>query len=364
MQTLERKLVLEDGSEYYGHGFGYPADRVCELVFNTSMVGYQEIVSDPSYTDQMVVMTYPLIGNYGITDEDFETRFPTIGALVVREYNDRPSNFRYTKTLSEILEENGIPGLWGVDTRQLTRSIRAHGSRRAILTGADVPREAALARLRATPVPRDAVSRVSCKKRWYARTADPRFHVVAVDCGIKLNIIRSLNRRGCNVTVVPWNTTAEEIALYQPDGVFFSNGPGDPEDVGPVIELIRAIRGRWPIFGICLGHQLISLAFGGRTYKLKFGHRGGNHPVLRLSDGKIEITSQNHSYAVDADSLAGTGLIPTHTNLLDGTVEGVACPEERIFSVQYHPESAPGPQDSGYLFDQFIELMKEDKTHA
>ena len=250
------------------------------------------------------------------------TKVPTIGGLIVREYNDSPSNFRYTKTLSEILEENGIPGIAGIDTRRLTRSIRDHGSRRGLITDADTPRALALEKIAATPVPHDAVATVSCKNRWYARTANPRFRVVAVDCGIKLNIIRSLNARGCDVTVVPYNTTAEEIAAMKPDGVFLSNGPGDPTDVTPVIALVRALRGRCPIFGICLGHQMIALAYGAETYKL------------------------------------------THRNLLDGTVEGIACPADRVFSVQYHPESAPGPQDSGYLFDAFIRLMKEEPNHA
>ena len=208
---FNRKIVLEDGSEYYGYGFGYHTDRVCEIVFNTSMVGYQEIVSDPSYTYQMVVMTYPLIGNYGITDEDFETKVPTIGGLVVREYNDLPSNFRYTKTLSEILEENKIPGIWGVDTRKIGRSIRDLGSRRVYITDIDTPKEEALRIIKETPIPKDAVSKVSCKKRWYSRTSNHQYNVVAIDCGIKLNIVRSLNARRCNVTIVPWNTTAEEI---------------------------------------------------------------------------------------------------------------------------------------------------------
>ena len=358
------KLVLEDGGEYPGYRFGAQADRVCELVFNTSMVGYQEIVSDPSYTGQLVVMTYPIIGNYGVTDEDFETKTPTIGGLVVREYNDIPSNFRYTRTLSEVLEDNGIPAIEGVDTRRLTRSIRDFGSRKALLTDIGVPGEEAVRRLRSAVLPRDQVSRVSCKKRWYARTSNHRFTVVAVDCGIKLNIVRSLNARGCNVTVVPYDTPADLIRAMEPDGVFLSNGPGDPEDVGPVIDLVRQLRGELPIFGICLGHQMIALAAGGRTYKLKFGHRGGDHPVKDLATGKLEITSQNHSYAVDAASLAGTGLEVTHVNLLDGTVEGLASPEDRIFSVQYHPESAPGPQDSGYLFDRFIRMMEEGKGHA
>lgn len=364
MRGYNRKLVLPDGSEYYGYGFGGEGDRVCELVFNTSMVGYQEIISDPSYTDQLVVMTYPLIGNYGTADDDFETKVPTIGGLAVREYNDNPSNFRYTKTLSEILEENHIPAIEGVDTRLLARSIRDQGSGKVLLCGADVPAEEALERLNAAELPHDQVSRVSCKKRWYSRTSNHRFNVVAIDCGIKLNIIRALNRRGCNVTVVPYDTPAEVIEAMQPDGVFLSNGPGDPEDVGPVIELVRKLRGKYPICGICLGHQMIALAFGAKTYKLKFGHRGGNHPVKNLRTGRLEITSQNHSFAVDAESAAKAGLEVTHINLLDGTVEGLANKQDRIFSVQYHPESAPGPQDSAYLFDQFLDQMKEGKPHA
>ena len=364
MKLFDRKLILEDGSVYPGYGFGAKAQRVCEIVFNTSMTGYQELVSDPSYTDQFVVMTYPLIGNYGITDDDFESRIPSIGGLVVRDYNDMPSNFRYTRTLGELLEEYGIPGISGVDTRMLTRSIRDKGSRRAILTDIDMTAEEALRLIEATPFPHDAVARVSCKKRWYSRTANHRFNVVAVDCGIKLNIIRSLNQKGCNVTIVPPAITAEEIAFMKPDGVFLSNGPGDPEDVTDVIELVRALKGKYPMFGICLGHQMIALAYGAKTYKLKFGHRGGNHPVKDLETGLIEMTSQNHSYAVDADSLAGTKLKITHVNLLDHTVEGCACSEDHVFSVQYHPESAPGPQDSTHLFDRFIAMMEEVHSHA
>ena len=362
MERVKRKLVLETGTEYYGCGFGAACQTVCEAVFNTAMVGYQEIVSDPSYTGQGVVMTYPIIGNYGITDEDFETKTPTIGALIVREYNDNPSNFRYTKTLSELMDEYGIPGISGVDTRKLTREIRDVGSMRMLLTDADTDRDEAVRMLRETELPRDLVQRVSCRKRWYSRTSNHRFNVVAIDCGIKLNIVRSLNARGCNVTVVPYNTTAEEIAFMQPDGLFLSNGPGDPQDVPEVAEVVRRLRGKLPIFGICLGHQIISLAYGAQTYKLKFGHRGGNHPVRDLTTGRIEITSQNHSYAVRAESLAGTGLTATHVNLLDNTIEGVACERDRVFSVQYHPESAPGPQDSGYLFDRFIRLLEESKA--
>lgn len=358
MEEFNKKIVLEDGEEYYGYGFGANIESICEIVFNTSMVGYQEIVSDPSYTYQMVVMTYPLIGNYGITDEDYETKQPTIGGLIVREYNDLPSNFRYTKTLSEYLEENNIPGIYGLDTRKLTRSIRDKGSRKVIITDINTTKEEALKKLKEYNIPKDAVSKVSCKKKWYSRTANAKFNIVAVDCGIKLNIIRSLNKRGCNVTVVPFNTSYEKIVDLKPDGIFLSNGPGDPENVTEVIELVKKLRGRYPIFGICLGHQMISLAYGAKTYKLKFGHRGGNHPVLNVETDKTEITSQNHSYAVDEKSLKGTKLEVTHKNILDNTIEGVECKKDKVFSVQYHPESAPGPQDSSYLFDKFIELMK------
>lgn len=357
-----RKLVLEDGGEYYGTGFGYTEDAVCEIVFNTSVVGYQEIISDPSYTHQAVVMTYPLIGNYGTADEDYETKIPTIGGLIVREYNDLPSNFRYTKTLSEVMEEYKIPGLSGIDTRKLTRSIRNLGSRRGIITNADTPTEAAIEKIKNTPVPHNAVAKVSCKKRRYSRTANAKYNVVAIDCGIKLNIIRSLNARGCNVTVIPYNTPAAEVEKMKPDGIFLSNGPGDPEDVIPVIDLVKKLKGKYPIFGICLGHQMICLACGAKTYKLKFGHRGGNHPVKNLETGKIEITSQNHSYAVNEKSLENTGLKVTHINLLDNTVEGVSDEKSKMFSVQYHPESAPGPQDSTYLFDKFTSLMEENKN--
>ena len=357
MLNYNKKIVLDSGTEIYGYSFGADTEKVCALVFNTSMVGYQEIISDPSYTYQLVVMTYPLIGNYGITDNDFETKTPTIGGLVVRDYNDMPSNFRYTKTLSEVMEEYGIPGITGVDTRRLTRIIRNDGTCRAIITSSDTPKEEALRKIRETPVPHDAVPRVSCKKRWYSRTSNHILNIVAIDCGIKLNIIRKLNACGCNVTVVPYDTPAEEIDFMKPDGIFISNGPGDPEDVTPVIETVKKLKGKYPIGGICLGHQIIALAYGGKTYKLKFGHRGGNHPVKNLKTGKIEITSQNHSYAVEPESLKNTGLEITHINLLDDTVEGLECEKDMIFSVQYHPESCPGPHDASYLFDEFLSLM-------
>lgn len=357
-RRFDGKLILEDGSEYYGYRFGAETERVVEVVFNTSMVGYQEIVSDPSYTDQAVVMTYPLIGNYGINPDDQETRVPSIGALIVGEYNPIPSNFRSTQSLGDELIRFGIPGLEGVDTRKLARSIREKGSRRGLITGAETDVTAGLKTITSTPVPHDAVMRVSTEKIWFSPAEKTVCRVAAIDCGMKQNIVRSLNARGCDVTVFPYDTPAEEIERMNPDGLFLSNGPGDPEDVTPVIELVRELRGKLPIFGICLGHQMIALAYGARTYKLKFGHRGGNHPVKNLLSGKVEITSQNHSYAVDGASLAGTGLEVTHINLLDRTVEGQRSVADRVVSVQYHPESAPGPEDSAYLFDLFVQEMK------
>lgn len=363
-----RKLILEDGSVYEGYGFGDDSERVLELVFNTSMVGYQEIISDPSYTDQAVVMTYPLIGNYGINEEDYESQNPTIGGLVVREYNDDPSNFRSSHTLNEVMIKYEIVGIYGVDTRQITRKLRDKGSMKAMITDIEVNNDDALGILNMVELSHNAVSRVTSKSIWKADMVSPilkpsmlaerKLHVVAIDCGIKQNILRSLLGKGLKVTVVPYDTDVETIEALKPDGIFISNGPGDPEDAVPVIEAVRELKGRYPIFGICLGHQILSLAYGARTYKLKFGHRGGNHPVKNLNTGKIEITSQNHSYAVDADSIASTSLEITHINLLDNTIEGVCCTRDRAFGVQYHPESCPGPQDSDYLFDQFIDNMK------
>ncbi len=354
MEAFNKKLILEDGSEYLGYGFGADKEAVCEIVFNTSMAGYQEIISDPSYTDQAIVMSYPLIGNYGITDEDFESKMLNLGALIVREVNDYPSNFRFTRTLSELMEESDVPGVYGIDTRKLVRTIRDKGSMKVLITDISVSTEEGLEKLKATELRRDQVKRCSCRKRWYSRTSNHKYNVVAIDCGMKMNIVRELNAHGCNVTVVPYNTEASDIIAMNPDGVFVSNGPGDPEDVPEVIETLKALKDKLPLFGICLGHQLIALSYGAKTYKLKFGHRGGNHPVKDLATGKIEITSQNHSYAVDEESLKGTGLEVSHINLLDGTVEGLSSEDGRVFSVQYHPESAPGPQDSKYLFDRFI----------
>lgn len=357
----DKKIVLENGREFFGHGFGADCERTAELVFNTSVVGYQEVLSDLSYTGQIVLMTYPLIGNYGINDEDFESKTPSMSGMIVRDYTDSPSNFRYTKTLSEAMEDFGIPGISGVDTRQIARIIRDEGSQRVLITDADMPLEECLAKLQAWEYPRDVVRQVSCKRRWYSRTSNPKYNVAVLDCGIKLNIVREMNRMGCNVTVLPFDTKPADILRLEPDGLFLSNGPGDPENVTEVIETVRALKGQLPIFGICLGHQMIALACGAHTYKMKFGHRGGNHPVLNQDTGRIEITSQNHSFAVDPESLRGTGLRVTHVNLLDQTIEGVEDAANRMFSVQYHPESAPGPQDSNYLFEKFLKNMDIQK---
>ena len=361
MRNNNKKLVIEDGREFSGIGFASDTDSIGELVFNTSVVGYQEILSDPSYAGQIIVMTYPLIGNYGITDEDYETKYPSIGGMIVKEKNDFPSNFRYTKTLEEVLEENGIPAISGLDTRMLTRILRDSQGLRAIITHIDTPTEEAVKKIKETPRPTNLVSTVSCKKRWFSRTTNYKYDIVAVDCGMKLNMVRNLNHHGCNVTVVPWNTPVEKILEFNPDGVLISNGPGSPEDVPEVVETIRGLRGKVPIFGICLGHQLIGLAYGAKIISINPGHRGGNHPVKELNSGKVMITSQNHGYAIDRDSLEDTELRLTHINLLDNTVEGMECEKDKVISVQFHPESAPGPQDSIYLFDRFINMIQQTK---
>lgn len=362
MKPFTKKIILENGDEFYGYGFGSNREAVNEIAFSTSMVGYQEALSDPACTGQMVVMTYPLIGNYGMAEEDYETKYPTLGGMIVREYNDTPSNFRYTKTLNEALDEYDIPAISGIDTRKLTRIIRNNGSQKVIITDASTPKEEALERLREYKTPTDMVSRVSCKKRWFSRTENHIYDVVAIDCGIKYSMIRELNKRGCNVTVVPFDATVEDIKAFCPDGIFVSSGPGNPTDAMQVVETVKALKGEFPMFGISLGHLIIALAYGAKTYKMKVGHSGGNHPVRNLENGKIEITSQGHGYAVDVDSLKGTGLRLTHVDIIDDVVEGVSCAKDNLFSVQYQPESAPGPQDSVYLFDKFIKLMEEQKN--
>ena len=360
-QSKNRIILLEDGTIFRGTAFGAMDEKKVELVFNTSMAGYQEIISDLSYTDQAVVMTYPLIGNYGICEDDYESDRPSIAALIVKEYSNTASNFRAVNGLGEIMERFHIAGVEGIDTRKLTRHIRDYGSCKAWILTEDADLDKAAKDLAGEPMRNDQVSRVSTGKiyEYGEKCESDQFHVAVIDCGIKKNILRMMKQKGCRITVVPWNTPAEDILALNPDGVFLSNGPGDPTDVTATVESVKQLIGKLPIFGICLGHQIVSLAYGGETYKLKFGHRGGNHPVINLMTDKIEITSQNHSYAVKEESLASTPLKVTHRNLLDGTIEGVSCEKDLVFSVQYHPESAPGPQDSAYLFDLFLDNMKK-----
>ena len=360
-KQMNKKIVLADGTEYYGYGFGADVERVCEIVFDTSMVGYQEIISDPSYTNQMVVMTYTLIGNYGMTDEDYESKMLSCGALVVREYNDRPSNFRYTKTLAETMEESDIPGIEGLDTRELTRKLRENGSCKAMITSADTPKEQALAIIAETEIPTNAVSEVSCRKRWYARTANAKYNVVAIDCGARLSVIRTLNELGCNVTVMPYNISVNEVERMNPDAILISEGPGNPEDVPEVIELIRALKGKYPIVGIGLGHQLVALAYGAKVYKMNCGHHGCNHPIKNLKTGTIRTAAQNHNYAVDPMSVDETALKVSHLNITDDTVEGLCCEKDRVFTIQYHPDTMSGPVGSVGFYQEFIGLMKEGK---
>ncbi len=349
-----RKIVLEDGSEFYGYGFGANVDRVCELVFNTSMVGYQEIISDPANYCQAVVMTYPLIGNYGISDDDFERCVPVVGGLIVRDYNDHPSNFSYTRTLSEVMEDNGVPGIYGFDTRALTRKIRDNGSCKVLFTNADTPLDVAKDIINNAEIPHDSVSKVSTRKRWYSRTHNPQFNIIAIDCGINHNAIKSMKDCGCNVTVVPWNTTSDVIEAMHPDAIYVSGGPGNPADIPETVETVQQLIGKYPMCGISLGHQLICLALGATTYKMNLGHRGSNHPIRCTLDSSLIFASQNHGYAVDADSIGNTALQITHIDALDNTLEGVQCEEKRVFSVQFQP-------DYSEFFRKLVNLINESR---
>lgn len=355
----KRLLILEDGSSYEGVAFGGDEFKVGEIVFNTSMTGYQEILSDLSYCNQIVMMTYPLIGNYGINRDDFESIEPAVYGFVVGEYCDQPSNWRSEMNVDAYLKLRHIPGIAGIDTRAVTRKIRTLGTMRAVMADGDADVEKVAEMLRNTPYATDQVKKVSVQKAFPIPSRGQK--VILVDFGAKHGIIRELAKRGCDLTVVPYDTTADTIMSLRPDGIMLSNGPGDPKDVPEAIEMIRQLIGKVPIFGICLGHQLISLACGADTIKLKFGHRGANHPVTNLETGKVEITSQNHSFAVDEKSLKGTGLILSHRALNDKSVEGVRHEKYPLFSVQYHPEASPGPEDANYLFDKFIKMMEDFK---
>ncbi|GEK32629.1 carbamoyl phosphate synthase small subunit [Kurthia sibirica] len=352
-----RQLILENGEVFTGQAFGSDNASDGEVVFTTGMTGYQETLSDPSFCGQIVTMTYPLIGNYGMNRDDFETINPAIKGFVVREIAKTPSNFRSQGTVDEFFKAKGIPGIEGVDTRKLTRMIRTEGSVKGYISaaGEEVNVEEVVARLQATVLPTNQVEQVSTKSAYPSPGRGKK--VVLIDFGMKHGILRELNKRDCDVVVVPYNATAQEVLAYSPDGIMLSNGPGDPKDVPEAIETIKGLVGQVPIFGICLGHQLFALASGADSFKLKFGHRGANHPVKDLATGRTEITSQNHGYAIDPDSLAKTDLEITHIALNDGTVEGVRHKIHPVFTVQYHPEASPGPEDPNHLFDEFIELM-------
>jgi len=349
---LRAKLILENGTIFEGKAFGYIEETVGEIVFNTSMTGYQEVLTDPSYYGQIVTMTYPLIGNYGINLDDFESDAVKLRGFIIKEPAKLPNNFRCEITLDGFLKEHKVMGFKGIDTRHLTKIIRDHGTMRAIMTTEELTQSEIREKLSSFDNT-DAVSKVSTKEIY--RVPGEGLKVGIMDFGIKQNIIRSFKKRGCDLTVFPWNTKAEEILSHDLDGVFLSNGPGDPAELGEVVEEIKKIVGKKPITGICLGHQILSWTLGGTTAKLKFGHRGGNHPVKDLEKNKIFITSQNHGYYVDN---VPEGAEVTQINLNDNSVEGMKLKELKIASVQYHPEACPGPEESAYVFDDFIEVMK------
>ena len=378
---MQAILALEDGRIFRGKGFGAPAERSGEVVFNTALTGYQEIFTDPSYAGQIVVLTNPQIGNYGTSPSDEESAKPYIEGLVTREFSPVSSNWRSTQVTDEYLEKNNVPVIADVDTRAIVRHLRANGVMRGIISTKVDDIDALVAKARAIPKMdgTDLASVVSTKQsyEWSSESArnetgdkllpaalapgSAQMHVVAYDFGIKQNILRMLARENCRVTVVPATTPAADVLAMNPDGVFFSNGPGDPEPLAYAQKNVQALAGKTPMFGICLGHQIFGLALGGKTYKLKFGHHGANHPIKNLETGKVEITSQNHNYAVDPETLDDDTVAVTHVNLNDQTVAGLKHKEHPMFSVQYHPEASPGPHDSHYLFKDFRRMMEEWK---
>ncbi|OPG96427.1 carbamoyl phosphate synthase small subunit [Chryseobacterium mucoviscidosis] len=360
----QARLLLEDGTLFTGKAFGAEGETTGEVVFNTGITGYQEVLSDPSYCGQIVTMTYPLIGNYGITRDDFESIRPFVHGFVVRRHEPTPSNWRAEYSVDDLLKEYGIVGISEIDTRMLTRRIRHHGTMKGILTTGSKPVEELLEMMEDTSIAqlRNQVPMTSTQHVYNSPGTAER--IVLVDYGAKTGILRELSKRNCDVVVVPHDVTADEIRRMNPDGIQLSNGPGDPKDVPHAVKMISELLGEYPIFGICLGHQLFALAAGADTEKLKFGHRGGNHPVKELESGRCFITSQNHGYTVNEESVKNTELEVTHINNNDKTIEGLKHKTFPAFSVQYHPEAAPGPYDNSYLFDRFIEMIREHKiTH-
>ena len=359
-------LLLENNQVFHGYAIGKTGTTSGELCFNTGMVGYQEILTDPSYCGQIVLMTYPHIGNYGVNKNDIESRNIQVAGFIIKDLTIEPSNYSSDQSLNQYLKNNNITGICGLDTRAITRVVREHGSMNAIISSENLDLNVLIEQLSQTPSMEglNLTNQVTCKKSYkYENSISGEFKVAALDFGIKNNILRLLKKYGCNVTVFPSNISSQEIISFNPDGVFLSNGPGDPAAVDGAINCIKNLLGKYPIFGICLGHQLLSLALGAKTFKLKYGHRGLNHPVKNIENGKIEITSQNHGFAVSKENLPSNINI-THINLNDNTIAGISCPDMQVFSVQYHPESAPGPHDSEYLFQSFINLMKHRKSNA